>query len=335
MMRMFRLFKKKEMAHSQKVEAAYRRYNANERKSFFPEGLHQADIIVRSLAKVYGVSLDALDENGYYDILTSYTEAIIRKVIPESDDAVIVRGFQVRHGSLVRTIEMARRAFTYTMLNRMDRSFAIESEEDMLFLCKAAQSEHEKTSKKQGSMFGSGYCFEGPLEHAIYGKLYGTDDEFICWNSGNQYREQYRKGFRLVEEEKYEEAIEAYRASLEFNPIGISARFEICECFIRLKDFYSAKETLYAMTPYLLEPKHLAKFYRRLGYIEVEQGNDLCAASCFAYSKNFEQNPGTDQELQYIFERTGVRPSQMIGDPTVYLERYHIPVLKERKLSEL
>lgn len=163
MMRMFRLFKKKEMTHSQKVEAAYRRYNADERKSFFPEGLHQADIIVRSLAKVYGVSLDALDENGYYDILTSYTEAIIRKVIPESDDAVIVRGFQVRHGSLVRTIEMARRAFTYTMLNRMDRSFAIESEEDMLFLCKAAQSEHEKTSKKQGSMFGSGYCFEGPL----------------------------------------------------------------------------------------------------------------------------------------------------------------------------
>ncbi|OUN17085.1 hypothetical protein B5G38_02815 [Gemmiger sp. An87] len=334
-MRMFGLFGKREMDHSQKVEAAYRRCNADERKNFFPEGVHQADIIIRSLAKIYGVSLDELDENAYHEILTSYTEAIIRKALPGSDDEVIVRGFQVRHGSLVRTIEMARRAFTYTMLNRLDRSFAIESEEDMLFLCKVARSEDEKTSPKQDDMFVSEYCFEGPLEHAIYGKLYGTDDGFICWSSGNQYREQYRKGFRLVEEGKYEEAIAAYRASLEFNPIGISARFEICECFIRLKDFYSAKETLYAMTPYLLEPKHLAKFYRRLGYIAVEQGNDLCAAGCFVYSKNFEQNPGTEQELQNIFAKTGVQPSQIVGDPTIYLERYHIPVLKERKLSEL
>lgn len=334
-MRMFSLFKKKEMGHSQKVEATYLRYNIDERKGFFPGGLCQADIIICSLAKVYGVALDAFDENGYYDILTSYTEAVLRKSIPGSDDEVIVCGFKVRHGNLARTIEMARRAFTYTLLNRMDRSFAIESEEDMLFLCKAARSANKEASKKNESIFAVDYCFEGPLELAIYGKLYGADDVFTCWNPGNQYREQYMKGFQLVEAGKYEEAIEAYRASLEFNPIGISARFEICECFIRLKDFYSAKETLYDMMPYLLEPKHLAKFYRRIGYIEVEQGNDLCAASCFTYSKNFEQNPGTDQELQYIFERTGVRMSQIIGDPTVYLERYHIPVLKERKLSEL
>lgn len=334
-MRIFSWLKKDKMDHSQKVEMAYQQCKPDAARGFFPGGLYQADIIIRSLAKVYGVQLDALDENGYYDILTTYTEGIIRKALPQSDDEVIARGLKARHGNLVRTIEMAYRVLMYTILNRMDHSFAIESEEDMLFLCKAAQSEQEKGPQKQEDIFAEGYYFEGPLELAIYGKLFGGDDKFISWLPGNRYRDQYQKGYQLAEEGKYEEAIDAYRASLEFNPIGISARFEICECFIRLKDFYSAKETLYAMIPYLLDPKHLAKFYRRIGYIAVEQGNNLCAASCFVYSKNFECHPGTEQELQNIFARTGVQPGFIAGDPTAYLRRYHIPVLKERKLSEI
>lgn len=125
------------------------------------------------------------------------------------------------------------------------------------------------------------------------------------------------------------------KASLVLNPIGISSRFEICECFIQLKDFSSAEEILYDMGRYLLEPKHIAKFYRRIGYIEIEKGNYLGATACYAYSINFECHPTVEQELQYISSKLGIELNNILNNPTIFLEKYNIPILKKRSINDI
>lgn len=40
--------------------------------------------------------------------------------------------------------------------------------------------------------------------------------------------------YRLFEDRKFRKAIEAYQKALKVNPVGINARFEICECYLQI-----------------------------------------------------------------------------------------------------
>jgi tetratricopeptide (TPR) repeat protein len=75
---------------------------------------------------------------------------------------------------------------------------------------------------------------------AAYGKTHNNGKK-VCWLAGNNYIEAYKIGFQLFEEGKYRQAIEAYQKSLSLNPVGLSARFEICEAYIKLNDLTNAK----------------------------------------------------------------------------------------------
>ncbi len=117
-----------------------------------------------------------------------------------------------------------------------------------------------------------GYYFENPIELAIYGKLYAKD-KTVYWLSGDKYLVEYKKGYQLFEQGQYSRAIEAYKKCLELNPIGLSARFEICESYLKIGNLSSARNTLLEMKDFLIEEKNIARFYRRMGYIEIEKGN--------------------------------------------------------------
>lgn len=148
------------------------------------------------------------------------------------------------------------------------------------------------------------YYFENPLEFAMYAKLYNKRS-IVNWVSSDKYLEMYKKGYQLFECGQYAKAIDTYKECLKLNPIGISARFELVECYIVMKQLQYARKNLYEMKEYLFDNAQKARFYRRLGYIAVEEGSFKEAYACYQYSLNFENHPSVIQEIQYIESKAG------------------------------
>ncbi len=117
--------------HEEKVAAAYKGYRPELVNSIFPGGKKQASNIITSLAKVYGKNLNSLDTKQYYEILQTYSDIIIRKVITQSTDSHIITSLQVNHGNLVPNKEIARKALAYATINMSNHDFVLDSEESM------------------------------------------------------------------------------------------------------------------------------------------------------------------------------------------------------------
>lgn len=189
----------------------------------------------------------------------------------------------------------------------------------------------ETTAEEQSE----GYYFQNIIELAIYGKLHGKG-KTVNWLSGNDYIEAYNKGYQLFEQGRFQEALTAYYDSLKLNPIGLSARFEICEIFIKLNKFAEAKKTLLEMEAYLIEKENIAQFYRRFGFIAIEEGNYDCALAAYTYSLNFSDHPLAKNEMDYIKQvsRMGSLKAATISRNAVsILEKNGLPILVEKKLN--
>lgn len=334
-MGLFDIFRKKP-THSEKVSLAYQAFRSDIVESIFPGKIQQAEKIIISLGKIFDVNMDTLDANDYLELLKIYMDVLIRKVsIPMSDDGII-NSLQMRHNGFVKSDGIAKRVLVYTQFNMLNHDFVLESQADLDLLpddIVSSAKEGTGSEEKQEECVEFGYYFENGLELAIYGKLFGGDN-VVNWLKGDAYLSQYKRGYQLVEEGKYLEAIAILNTSLKVNPIGISSRFEMCECYIRLNDLDKTRKILMDMSAYLLDAKHIAKFYRRMGYIEIENGNNLAALACYLYSKNFESHPSVEQELQYISEKTGISVNDNVDAPAI-LKKYDIPILVERKLDEI
>lgn len=170
------------------------------------------------------------------------------------------------------------------------------------------------------------FCFADQMEFIMYAgqcKKVGHKKNVI-WENKNTYQDRYMQGYRLYEDGKYEKALAAYKKALEVNPVGIDARFEICECYIKLGNLIGARTTLLELSEYLVENKNIARFYRRLGYISIEQQEYQLAAALFIYSMKYEKSNFVADELIYIHSVTGgIEP---IGDPEPFLRKADIPI---------
>ena len=114
-----------------------------------------------------------------------------------------------------------------------------------------------------------------------------------------------REGSILYEQNKYLAAIDVYKKCLSIKEDGVVARFEIAEAYIKLSQLSNAKDTLYAALPYILADQDKAKLYRRLGFIEIEEGHFDVAAASLLHSLQFEQSEFAINELRYIDQVTG------------------------------
>jgi len=103
----------------------------------------------------------------------------------------------------------------------------------------------------------------------------------------------------------------------------------MCEAYLQLHNLSSAKQSLLDMKDFLVEEKAIAKFYRRFGFIEIEQGHYREAAACYQYSLKFENHPSVLQELMYIKSQGG--SGAVAGVPEKVLSNARIPVLTATK----
>lgn len=136
----------------------------------------------------------------------------------------------------------------------------------------------------------------------------------------------YQRAYRLLEQRQFSKAIETLKECLKLNPIGLSARFEMCEAYLQTHNLSAAKNTLMEMKDFLSDNQSIAKFYRRLGFVETESGNYKTAAACYLYSKKFENHASIAQELMYIASKSGTNVISL--NPQQILINAKYPTLK-------
>lgn len=194
----------------------------------------------------------------------------------------------------------------------------------------AAASIDVNTDSRNMNSSSEGYYFEKLTEFLLYISTIKPQHDVI-WRSGDCYIKEIERGYQLIEQKKYKEAIEVLKACLQLNPIGLRARFEMCEAYIMQHDMVAAQKTLMDMTNYLVDKRDIARFYRRLGYIKTERRNYEVAVACYQYSKQFEDHSLVAKELMYITSISGrnVLPS----DAKAVLQVNKIPILSEKKLE--
>lgn len=175
-----------------------------------------------------------------------------------------------------------------------------------------------------------GYYFESAVELAIYGKFFSKGKK-VTWLSGDNYWNIYKKAYQLFEQGEYVKAIDAYNDCLVLNPIGLSARFEICEAYLKIGNINAARRTLLEMKDFIIEDESIARFYRRMGFIEIERENYEVAAACYNYSKKYENHPSVSQELLYIRSRGGVRA--ISSNPISVLKKTDIPIITHDSIN--
>ena len=114
-----------------------------------------------------------------------------------------------------------------------------------------AQGNENVVSNNPKASDPDGFYFESPIELAIYGKLYAKD-KTVYWLSGDKYWDEYKKGYQLIDQGLYGMAIPVFRRCLELNPIGLSARFEMCEAYLKMGKLPEARRTLLNMKDFLV-----------------------------------------------------------------------------------
>ena len=160
------------------------------------------------------------------------------------------------------------------------------------------------------------YYFENQEEFLVYvgankDKIKGN----IIWGKGSQYVDKCRLGYSLMDQKRYYQAIDAYEKALEANPVGVTARFEISSAYSQLHNLSEARKALKEVEPYLYSDNVIAKYYRNLGYILIEEKYFKTAACSYQYSLYLDPDQQmAKQEILYIVNQAGFEIMEAIRD---------------------
>ncbi len=130
-MGLFDIFKKKAPTHAEKVDLAYRCYNQDMVGMIFLGGKQQASNVIISLGRIYGLDLENCDARKYYEILTTFSDVVVRKVVAQSSEDHIMTSLQVKHGNLVKNKNIAQKVVAYVTICMSNNSFVLNSDDDL------------------------------------------------------------------------------------------------------------------------------------------------------------------------------------------------------------
>lgn len=130
-MGLFDIFKKKPPTHEEKVDLAYRCYKPEMVGMVFPGGKKQASNIICSIAKLVGKNLADLDAKGYYELLSIYSDVLIRRVVTHSTDDTIVASLQSKHGQEIKSKAVAQKVLAYCTINMQNHGFCLDNAESI------------------------------------------------------------------------------------------------------------------------------------------------------------------------------------------------------------
>lgn len=170
------------------------------------------------------------------------------------------------------------------------------------------------------------YQFENLNEFMAYVPLSKAKGVSVVWVKGTDYTENFTKGYQLLDEKRYLEAIPLYKRCLEVNPVAFRSRLELITCYTMLGQYGKAHEQIDALAQFRMPKSILAAFYRRYGYLLAEEGKNLESYACYQYSLRFESSDLARGEIQYL--SSIMRKELVKYDPEKIMKKKGIPVLQ-------
>lgn len=164
-----------------------------------------------------------------------------------------------------------------------------------------------------GDGYDLGYSFFDLREFMFFLVKYHITEEHrvIAWSSRQEAPILMAKAYALFELNDYEKAIACLRLALEYNPVSVALRLEIVENYLCLHQYENAEKELRQLMKWMMYPKDIAQFYRRMGYLYTEIKQYTMASICFLWSLQFEKNKKAMDELLYIMiECRGMQSAQ-------------------------
>lgn len=193
------------------------------------------------------------------------------------------------------------------------------------FLKKKVPSQRQTTSTRKNTEDSEMWCFNDLKEFIIYQEL--RKKKNVVWMKSDEYDKYWNDGFKLFDVGQYDDAIRSYQKCLSMNPISLYVRFEITECYIQLHNYVQAMNILTGNVKNLLYNEDIARFYRRVGYINIELKNYDCAVACYLYSGKFENHPSIQQEIMYITQQLSEMPQ--VNNPEEVLKDNNIIIISK------
>ena len=176
------------------------------------------------------------------------------------------------------------------------------------------------------------YEFDDNYEYSTYIEKYKNEyvGKQVIWSKGNDYRDLFIKAKNLFEQNQHEKALKTLETAMEFNPIGLKARFLAVDCLAALKRFDEAKEKLFKIKDMLPDNGYARLFYRKLGYIFSDDNQFEAACACQAKSLEYEK-ADWDDDINSLLAEFAIKTNMDIED---VLKKNNIPILPKKHMTQ-
>ena len=161
-------------------------------------------------------------------------------------------------------------------------------------------------------------------------------DISIKWSKNAEPESLFKVSQMLLDGEMYICAVNRLMKIFDYNPLALSARFELINAYIALahnrfmmknsKELQLAKTLLLDLSDYIKNPVLVALFYRRLGYIFVEENKPDVGLACNIFSLKYDENDNATGEIEYI--KNEFKLSIKDGEVTELLKKNNVPLIE-------
>lgn len=153
--------------------------------------------------------------------------------------------------------------------------------------------------------YGRVLDFNNKMEFFLYCHINTKTN--ISWTRNFLSEIYLLKGILLYEARHFKDAIIFFDKSLKWNPVNAHTYNEILEACINLHNFDKFDMYFNRAMKIAMRPIDIAMFYKKLGYVSIERGQDEIAYNLMLYSKLFFPRKEADLEINYLEQRFGTR----------------------------
>lgn len=157
------------------------------------------------------------------------------------------------------------------------------------------------------------FCFEGALEIAIFAisEKYEKTIRKATYDFAQIY---FMYAYSLIENHKIDEAENALKTALKWNPVSTTIMGELSEVYKMKKDYENYLYWSKRIIQYASSSKMLARGYRNIAYYYCDIEEYEKSAAIYYFSRYFEESKQVTSELFYIAEQLGKLPEAPEAD---------------------
>lgn len=158
-----------------------------------------------------------------------------------------------------------------------------------------------KIAKYKNTLDKYYFSFCDVVEFALYSSIYKPSKEII-WVKTPFTKAYTYLSYIYNELGDYSSAINMADLAIKWDEFNVSALFEKCDSYKRLKNAGRFKELLDTIYDKIYDIKDLARYYRTVAYYNVEIKNYEIAYALYLFSLKYQDNKNAKKMIEYIDE---------------------------------